>query len=184
MISMADYECSGSTETLYRYTDYDYDDVNRLKAVAELTTGTVPTETQITNSQVRYEYDVRDNLTKITYAKAPYGISSLEFSYDSNDYLTKVTANGSKTLREYSYDNYGRVSVITDYTDFLNGTSKWLKRTYSYDRFGRPVSIEYKDNMSGSSTAVKEGHYYTYDPGSNIISERTVNSYGSSNGAA
>ncbi len=184
MISMADYECSGSTETLYRYTDYDYDDVNRLKAVAELTTGSVPTETQITNSQVRYEYDVRDNLKKITYAKNPYGISSLEFTYDSNNWLIKVTANGSKTLREYSYDNYGRVSVITDYTDFINGTSKWLKRTYSYDRFGRPVSIEYKDNMSGSSTAVKEGHYYTYDSGSNIISERTVNSYGSSNGAA
>ena len=185
MTSMADYECSGSTETLYRYTDYDYDDVNRLKAVAELTTGSVPTETQIANNQVIYDYDVKDNLTKITYAKEPFGISSLEFTYDSNNWLTKVTANGSKTVREYSYDNYGRVSVITDYTDFLNGTSKWMKRTYSYDRFHRPISIEYKDNMSGSSTAVKEGHYYTYDSGSNIISERTVNSYGSSsNGAA
>ena len=125
-----------------------------------------------------------DNLTKITYAKELYGISSLEFTYDSNSWLTKVTANGSKTLREYSYDDYGRVSVITDYTDFLNGTSKWLKRSYSYDQFGRSVSLEYTDNMSGSSTDIKEGHYYSYDLGSNIISERTVNSYGSSNGVA
>ena len=58
-----------------------------------------------------------------------------------------------------------------------------MKRTYSYDKFHRTVSIEYTDNMTGSESDVKEGHYYTYDNASNITSERTVNVYGQGNAA-
>ena len=76
-----------------------------------------------------------------------------------------------------------QVSEIKDYTDFLNDTSKYMLRSYRYDDFGRPVSIEYTDNMSGSSSDIKEGHYYTYDKNYNIKEERIENKYGQANGA-
>ena len=77
------------------------------------------------------------------------------------------------------------MNEITDYTDFqsgLAGTSRWLKRSYGYDKLNRTVSIEYTDNMS-SGNDIREAHYYKYDKNSNITEERTVNAYGSSNGA-
>ena len=181
MTSMADYKYVDGTANLYRYTAYEYDMFSRLTAVAECDTETIPTD--VSNYQIRYTYDAKDNLTKIEYPNDDMGVSSLEFEYDANNWLAKVTANGNKTVREYTYDNFGRTSVITDYTDFLNDSSKWMKRTYSYDKFHRPVSIEYTDNMIGSESDVKEGHYYTYDNASNITSERTVNVYGQGNAA-
>ena len=78
----------------------------------------------------------------------------------------------------------GKVETIKDYTDFLNGltgTGKWLKRTYTYDRLNRPTGIIYTDSMSGSSTAVKQSHIYTYDKNSNITSEDVIDRYGTAN---
>ncbi len=183
MTSMSDYECNGDTESLYRYTAYGYDLFNRLETVAECDTDEIPSETEILSKQIKYHYDAKDNMTKIDYPDNSFGIESLEFEYNGDNWLIEVTANGNKKVREYEYDDFGKTSVITDYTDFLNDSSKWMKRTYSYDRFHRPVSIEYTDNMSGNETEIKEGHYYTYDSGSNITSETTVNMYGASNDA-
>lgn len=71
----------------------------------------------------------------------------------------------------------GKVETIKDYTDFLNGltgTGKWLKRTYTYDKLNRQTGIIYTDSMSGSSTAVKQSHSYTYDKNSNITSSTSL----------
>lgn len=58
-----------------------------------------------------------------------------------------------------------------------------MKRTYSYDKLNRPTGIEYTDNMTGSTSTVKEAHYYEYDKNSQITRETTINRYGEGNGA-
>ncbi len=188
MKSMADYKVVEGVESLYRYTAYEYDSMNRLIGAAECKTTSVPTESVIEQNMISYGYDDRDNMVSITYPNDEMGVRGLEFEYDNFSYLLSVKAvtegGSSKLLKEYTYDNFGRASIIKDYTDFLNGTSKWLERSYSYDKYGRTTGIEYRDNMSGSSSEVKEAHYYSYDKRSNIIKEESLNSYGLANGAA
>ena len=184
---MVDKEIVSGEEVIYRYTAYGYDGLNRLIWVSENDTDTVPAETAINANKVSYGYDGKDRLVSIDYANSNNGVNGLRFTYNTHGWLTKVDAvnanNAEKTLREYTYADDGMVSVITDYTDFLSGTNKWLKRTYTYDKFNRVTALDYTDNMTGSSTDIKETYSYEYDKNNNIISEVRQNSYGTANGA-
>ena len=187
LTSMTDKEVTDGEEVMYRYTAYGYDGVNRLTWVSECKTSSAPTDEAINANKVSYEYDGKDRLLSITYANSDNGVKGLNFTYNIHGWLMKVDAvnenDHEKTLREYTYANDGMVSVITDYTDFLSGTSKWLKRTYTYDKLKRVTAIEYTDNMSGNSSDVKEKYTYEYDKNNNIVSEVRQNSYGTANGA-
>ena len=189
MTSMTDMDIKEGQEEIYRYTAYGYDDFNRLISVSECDTDSMPSDTVINANKIIYSYDGKDRLVSISYPDAALGVTGLEFIYNIHGWLTEVKAEGtnvfSRTIREYTYTADGKVDEITDYTDFqsgLTGTSRWLKRSYGYDKLNRTVSIEYTDNMS-SGNDIREAHYYKYDKNSNITEERTVNAYGSSNGA-
>ena len=168
--------------------------MNRLTAVSEcktdektqLTDGK-PAEETIAEGRISYGYDGKDNLVSITYPKAEMGVKGLEFEYDRFNYLLNVKGiaedDSRRLIREYTYDNFGRVSEMKDYTDFLSDKSKAINRSYSYDKYGRLTAIEYRDNLSGSSDEIKQAHYYGYDKNSNIIKEGSYNKYGKENGA-
>ena len=187
MTSMTDKKVSGGEETIYRYTAYEYDGFNRLTGVSECDTDQVPSAETIAANQVSYTYNSKDKLTAIDYPDCALGVKGLRFEYNIHGWLTGIKAvNKSgfeKDLRDYTYTDDGKVGEITDYTDFLSGKSKWMKRTYSYDKLNRPTGIEYTDNMTGSTSTVKEAHYYEYDKNSQITRETTINRYGESNGA-
>ena len=187
MTSMTDKKVSGGEETIYRYTAYEYDGFNRLTGVSECDTDQVPSAETIAANQVSYTYNSKDKLTAIDYPDCALGVKGLRFEYNIHGWLTGIKAvNKSgfeKDLRDYTYTDDGKVGEITDYTDFLSGKSKWMKRTYSYDKLNRPTGIEYTDNMTGSTSTVKEAHYYEYDKNSQITRETTINRYGQSNGA-
>ena len=187
MTSMTDKKVSGGEETIYRYTAYEYDGFNRLTGVSECDTDQVPSAETIAANQVSYTYNSKDKLTAIDYPDCALGVKGLRFEYNIHGWLTGIKAVNKfgfeKDLRDYTYTDDGKVGEITDYTDFLSGKSKWMKRTYSYDKLNRPTGIEYTDNMTGSTSTVKEAHYYEYDKNSQITRETTINRYGEGNGA-
>ena len=187
LTSMTDKKVSGEEESIYRYTAYEYDGFNRLTGVSECDTSEVPSAETIAANKVSYTYNSKDKLTAIDYPDCALGVKGLRFEYNIHGWITGIKAvNKSgfeKDLRDYTYTDDGKVGEITDYTDFLSGKSKWMKRTYSYDKLNRPTGIEYTDNMSGSTSTVKEAHYYEYDKNSQITRETAINRYGQSNGA-
>lgn len=190
MTSMTDKKVIDGQELIYRYTAYSYDSFNRLTSVSECDTDKIPEDSVIASNRITYSYDGKDRLISIKYPEASMDVTGLSFTYNIHGWLTEVSAsreNGAdRTIRKYAYTGDGKVAEITDYTDFqsgLTGTSKWLKRSYSYDKLNRTTAIEYTDNMSAGND-IREAHYYKYDKNSNITEERTLNSYGVSNGAA
>ena len=195
LLTMRDYKYSSGSYVQYRYTKYDYDGFNRLISVSECDTASEPTSAELEANKIKYSYDIRDNLIGIKYPDNDMGVKGIAFTYDNitglvtkaeavTEYNSEGEPSAKTTIREYSYNHMNQVSEIKDYTDFLNGSSKYMVRSYSYDDFGRPIAIEYTDNMSGTSSDVKEAHYYSYDKNYNIVEERIVNKYGQANGAA
>lgn len=186
LTTMKDKEVVNEEEVIYRYTAYGYDEFYRLAWVSENSVDTEPSESMINANKVSYGYDIKYRLVSIDYANSNNGVNGLRFTYNTHGWLTKVDAvnnnNTEKTIREYSYADDGVIGEITDYTDFLNGTSKWLKRSYTYDKFNRVIAIDYTDNITGSSSEIKETYSYEYDKNNNIVSESKQNLYGVING--
>ena len=83
--------------------------------------------------------------------------------------ISADTADGKKKVREYSYDNNGKVEVIKDYKNF---TSEYIKREYTYVTFERPIKMVYSDGNEE-----KEVYEYTYDKNNHIVSEKIKNNY-------
>jgi len=107
LLSMKDYKVNSGTETLYRVTKYEYDDLNRLVSVFELNTSSEPTESQINAKKISYSYDIRDNLTEIRYPDMQAGILGMVFTYDKvTNLVTKAEA-----VTEYETDDEGEEKV-------------------------------------------------------------------------
>lgn len=174
---MCDYEVKDGVRTLYRTTVYTYDPQNRLTSMAEWDGGELPTQEQIAQKKITYTYDTEGKVTGVDYAFAKDGITGLTYTYDKDDYLTTITAKGGllgKKLREYVYDDFGRVAEMKDYYGFAEGGSDHILREYTYDDFGRVTKMTYTDSKDGE---VKESYGYTYDKNSNILQERIISHY-------
>ena len=174
---MCDYEVKDGARTLYRTTVYAYDPQNRLTSMAEWDGGELPTQEQIAQKKITYTYDTEGKVTGVDYALAKDGITGLTYTYDNDDYLTTITAKGGllgKKLREYVYDDFGRVTKMKDYYGFAEGGSDHILREYTYDAFGRVTKMTYTDSKDGE---VKESYGYTYDKNSNILQERLISHY-------
>ena len=171
---MQDYEKDDRGWSLYRSTEYTYDALKRLSSYTEWNgEGEAPE-----NPTVSYTYDIEGNVTAIDYANTGSELEGLAFEYDSSRKLIKIKADTGgflrDTVREYEYDNQGRVSTIKDHYGFT-GNGDYLEKSYTYDSFGRVTSMAYRGGSSHD--AIKEAYIYTYDKNSNITSERIVSDY-------
>lgn len=167
---------------LYRTTVSTYNPQNRLTSIAEWDGGELPTQEQMDQKKIFYTYDAEGKLTDVNYAFAKDGITGLKYAYDKDDYLTTITAKGGllgKTLREYTYDDFGRVAEMKDYYGFVEGGSDYILREYTYDAFGRVTKMIYTDSKDGE---VKESYGYIYDKNSNILQERIISHYAAADG--
>ena len=180
---MCDYTVSGSKETLSRYTAYTYDKQKRLAAYAECDGPDVPSQETLDKHKVSYTYDKDGLVTDIDYAFAQDGITGLRYHYDTNKWLTSISAKGGlldKTLREYTYDDFGRVSQMVDHYGFADGGNGTITRNYTYDPLGRVTAMTYTDSKDGDQA--KETYAYTYDKNSNITEEKIVSRYAMESG--
>ncbi|MCQ4635525.1 DNRLRE domain-containing protein [Anaerovorax odorimutans] len=175
---MCDYTVAGNKETLLRCTVYTYDKQKRLIAFSECDGPEMPSQEALDQHKVSYTYSKDGLVTDIDYAFAKDGITGLKYHYDSNKWLTGISAKGGlldKTLRKYTYDDFGRVSQMKDHYGFADGGNGTITRAYSYDRFGRVTSMTYTDSKDADQA--KETYAYKYDKNSNIIEEKIVSNY-------
>ena len=171
---MEDYEKKNGSWKLYRSTKYTYDALKRMSSYTEWDgEGAAPAE-----PTVSYTYDIEGNVTAVDYAGTGSELTGLTFEYDSSRKLTKIKAKTggllSDTVREYSYDDQGRVSTIRDHYAFT-GSGSYLEKSYTYDDFGRVTSMAYRGGSGHDD--IREAYVYTYDRNNNIKSERIVSDY-------
>ena len=157
LIEMVDYQVSGNTETAYRYTECEYDGLQRKTVYAELSQSEKPTADEIKSHAIKYTYDAEGKLTKVTYPTKKDGVRSLSYHYTSDGWLSLIKADVYKgsdvkeaTVRTYAYDSYGKVTEIKDYRNLLSDGDKAVKKTY--EDFGETQSV-------GANTAKNETCY-------------------------
>lgn len=182
LIEMVDYQVSGNTETAYRYTECEYDGLQRKTTYAELSQSEKPTADEIRSHAIKYTYDAEGRLTKVTYPTKKDGVRSLSYHYTSDGWLSVIkadvyTGNDAKeaTVRTYAYDDFGKVTEIKDYRNLLSDGDKVVKKVYTYDSFDRVAKMVYTD-LEHPET-VMESYAYSYDKNSNIVEKTQVNNY-------
>ena len=182
LIEMVDYQVSGNSETAYRYTECEYDGLQRKTTHAELSQSEKPTADEIRSHAIKYTYDAEGRLTKVTYPTKKDGVRSLSYHYTSDGWLSLIKADVYKgsdvkeaTVRTYAYDSYGKVTEIKDYRNLLSDGDKAVKKTYTYDSFDRVAKMVYTD-LEHPET-VMESYAYSYDKNSNIVEKTQVNNY-------
>ncbi len=175
LIEMVDYQVSGNTETAYRYTECEYDGLQRKTVYAELSQSEKPTADEIKSHAIKYTYDAEGRLTKVTYPTKKDGVRSLSYHYTSDGWLSLIKADVYKgsdvkeaTVRTYAYDSYGKVTEIKDYRNLLSDGDKAVKKTYTYDSLGRLVKTVTTDHRKDDS---KQTVTYTYDKVGNRLAE-------------
>ena len=53
-----------------RYTEYEYDDLNRMVGYSEVNTTSEPSDAVVNQYKTVYKYDIEDKLTEIRYPKS------------------------------------------------------------------------------------------------------------------
>ena len=152
-----------------------YNEFNRLSIYYE---GTKENPTD--EERIRYEYNDRDEVTKITYPNNAKSIKSVLYEYDNKARISRIKVITSsdttvKTVREYTYSPKGNVATMKDYTGFDTGSGKYILRTYEHDKFDRVTKMSYANN-DNLNTPVEE-YNYTYDKNGNILIEDICNNY-------
>ena len=140
----------------YQYT-YNADD--ELSTAADNGTTGLPLVT------LTYGYDADSDETSVSDSQG--GVVS--YTYDVRNELTNETFSGSGLSAEavtYSYDNAGRLTGITRYSN-LAETTKVAATAYSYDHADRMTGIV--DSNSTGTTLVSYG--YTYDAADRVSQE-------------
>jgi len=144
-------EVHDPTDALQKYTDFEYDTVNRLRKTiypdttyAELLYNNNNQVSQLTDANGKVTGQVYDALKRLTHVTQPGDTITL-YGYDTHDNLVSVTdAENLTTI--YQYDDFGRVSAETSPD---TGTT-----TYTYDAAGNLTS---KTDANGTVIT------YTYD---------------------
>ena len=152
-------EGTGSERTVYSATSYTYDALGRVHSE----TSQHGTASPVT---ISYTYDGKGNLLEAGYPGQAGGVDTVFYEYDNYGRLISVSGDAA-LLREISYDGFGRVSTVKDYSS----SASFILRTNRYDPLGRLIAITYTDDQETSL----QSFAYTYDKAGRIT-ERTEES--------
>ena len=107
-----------------------------------------------------YAYDILDRLTGVTYStsgnKSDPTNLTIGYQYDADDDLTDETYPSGEQV-EYSYDNAGRLTSVTQ----VNAGQPNLVTTYTYNDTTGLLATETRPNNTET--------VYTYDASGNLI---------------
>jgi len=172
-------EVHDPNDALKKYTDFEYDTVNRLwKTIYPDTTYTEllydnnNQVSQLTDANGKVTSHVYDALKRLTHVTQP-DTTVTTYGYDAHDNLVSVT-DAENLTTNYQYDDFGRVASETSpdtgtttytYDAAGNLTSKTNANgtviTYSYDLLNRLTGVSFTDAAQDIT--------YTYDEGANAL---------------
>ena len=159
-------------------------------------TGLLLSKTYADNNSVSYEYDIKGNLTKRTWARAVL----TNYAYNSLDEMTGITYSDATPAVALTYNRIGQQKTVTDvvgtrtfsYNDKLQLTGESINGIYNkvltrnYDTLGRSSGFAIEgdnyavaygyDNLGrmDSLTSGTDVFSYAYLPNSNLISTVTM----------
>lgn len=171
------------TDALKKYTDFQYDTVNRLwKTIYPDTTYTEllydnnNLVSQLTDANGKVTSQVYDALKRLTHVTQP-GTTVTTYGYDAHDNLVSVT-DAENMVTTYQYDDFGRVVAETSpdtgttvYTYDLAGNletktdANGTVITYTYDLLNRLTGVSFADAHQDIT--------YGYDAGTNGLGRLT-----------
>lgn len=131
-----DYHITGNIPKLYRFTEYEYDDLNRMVGYSEVNTASEPSDAVVNQYKTVYKYDIEDKLTEIRYPKSENDkLKGVIFEYNGYKWLTKIKGiieeDGEeihRDIRTYEYYNDSNVKTIVERNGFLNGTAVYTQK--------------------------------------------------------
>ena len=154
--------CKDSSNTQYSLTEYTYDCEDKILSESiTYANGGVNT--------IEYSYDSEGRLKSRKYP-SDTGLGTINYEYDGIGRCTKIL-KGSSAIREYTYDGFGRLSVIKEYDK--PGSSSFVRTEYHYDDFGRVSDMLTFDGNSSTNTLESNG--YVYDKNDRIIKYTHIN---------
>jgi RHS repeat-associated protein len=160
--------------------DFTYDEESRITYVLSYTSGSGHQGTSL-----EYSYDARGRLTQEKFNWL-LDIKEVTYVYDSGGNLSNIRIDDFGQMRtytfNYSYDVFGRLSIVDLSSPFLQRIAKFTFRKddqiesieygnsvrgdLTYDEKGRPARITYFHPVHG----VVDDLILTYDPVGNLIS--------------
>ena len=164
---------------------YTYDSRGRIIKVYELNDPSVSTSSG--KYIALYEYDLNDNIKKITYGNTMVS----EYEYNKADMISKITNkvnnintqsysysydyagniknetalnNGNEYNKLYEYDNLGRLKTET-ITSSAIGTKKY---EYGYNKSGNRAKLKYSDSLKPENSFTSD---YVYNKDNMLLKE-------------
>ena len=169
LTQQAEYFPSGGV-LIKTYTKcFTYDALGHFLTASDYRGNAAPSDPQIS-----YEYDSRDRISKVSYEVPGSDIDYVRCIYDSHGWLSQIRVKEGlleKTLREYTYDSFGRVSGISDKYD-PGSLGGMLSRSYSYDALDHITQITFAKGQNQT-----EQYCYAYDANGDLTSETSSITY-------
>jgi len=169
-----EYQDPAQNQTLRKFLDFQYDELNRLKKITQPDTyytsfsydgnGNITQKTDPLAIVTGYtSYDALNRLKTIIQAQGTSDSATTNYTYDAHGNLTQVTdAEGKVTT--YVYDDMGRI-VNSVATLLPGGTSPNTVTTrYVYDEAGNLVT-----KVEGAGTTFTRTIYYEYDAANRLV---------------
>lgn len=128
-------------------------------------------------SSYSYQYDVNNNLTKLTCSTGGTTWATT-YAYDADNRPTMATLESGKTITN-TYDAIGRLSIraIGDYTttlSYLAGTNGSQTAMVASYQNGTDAAYQYTYDANGNITHIQQGDshiYYQYDNLNQLVRE-------------
>ena len=115
-----------------------------------------------------YNYDKEGRVVNVDHPSGS-ALGAVSYEYDDWGNLLTIKDDGA-TVREHTYDGFGRVTAIKDYAKA--GSDSYTLKSYGYDQLGRTISMVY--TKDGNKDDVLESYEYSYDKNNNIVSETRI----------
>lgn len=169
-----------NANTPYRYTYYEYDDYGRNISVAEVNGSSTPSADEIEKSKLKYVYNVDDVIEKVYYPNNKSDkLKGIKFNYNKDKWIVSIeglfSGDEACKIREYIYQNDGKIKTIKDYNNFMDKSSNYIQREYEYDIFDRVISMKYFSNLAVDN--ILEMYNYKYDKNSHVVYKKEVFNY-------
>ncbi len=149
-------------------------------SVAEVNGSSTPSADEIEKSKLKYVYNVDDVIEKVYYPNNKSDkLKGIKFNYNKDKWIVSIeglfSGDEACKIREYIYQNDGKIKTIKDYNNFMDKSSNYIQREYEYDIFDRVISMKYFSNLAVDN--ILEMYNYKYDKNSHVVYKKEVFNY-------
>ena len=178
LVAITDYTHTGSSQEVIYHQRFTYDIGGRRTASFE---GHTRPNNIADDMKSHYIFDTSGRLIERRYPATSditsnYNVVTAQlYTFDDFGRLCTIKVrvnNQEQILREYFYDDWGRIIETRTYLGFANGHDHYIAKRYTYTDFGQVESM--KCFRSTEPNTPIESFVYTYDKNGQILTEHHI----------